>query len=119
MLEHLPFEQSLTAFAEMCRVAKKNVVISLPDAKVMYPWCIQLPKLGVFWFHLPKPRLGLKEHVFDGEHYWEINKKGYSLEKVSAAFLERVPRVELAKTYRVGDNPYHRFFVFVKVGNIG
>jgi ubiquinone/menaquinone biosynthesis C-methylase UbiE len=34
MLEHVPYEKSLEIFREMVRVARKGVVISLPDAEV-------------------------------------------------------------------------------------
>jgi 2-polyprenyl-3-methyl-5-hydroxy-6-metoxy-1,4-benzoquinol methylase len=112
VLEHMPFESSLKAFTEMCRVARKNIIISLPDAKVVYACRVQLPKLGVFWFNIPRPTFGLKKHVFDGEHYWEINKKGYSINKITNALLGCDSGYRLQKTYRVVDNPYHRFFVF-------
>jgi hypothetical protein len=112
MLEHIPFGESITGFAEMCRVAKNNVIISLPDAKVLYNWQINLPRFGSYCFSIPKITIGLKNHFFDGEHYWEINKKKFSLKKVSQAFLLAAPNFRLVKTYRVVENPYHRFFIF-------
>ena len=48
-------------------------------------------------------------HKFDGEHYWELNKVSYSLEKVLRDFSEHAA---LINTYRVPENPYHRFFIF-------
>jgi len=51
--------------------------------------------------------------VFNGEHHWEINKAGYALSKV-VKDLENVGGVSVSKTYRVDENPYHRFFVFKK-----
>lgn len=113
MLEHVPYEMSLAIFHEMVRVAKKGIVISLPDAKAAWPYAFHIPKVGTFHFHLHSPRVGLKEHVFDGEHHWEINKAGYPLSKVRND-LESTAGVSLDRTYRVNDNPYHRFFVFRK-----
>ena len=64
MLEHLPFENSLKAFGEICRVAKKDIVISLPDAETKYLCEIQLPMGKTLTFNIPKPTIGLKPHVF-------------------------------------------------------
>lgn len=109
MLEHLPYETSLQAFKEMVRVSKRNVVISLPDARGVWRYSLHLPKLGVFDLLLPRPTIRATVHQFDGEHYWEINKRNYGLVKVIRDFSQFA---ELAKTYRVIDNPYHRFFIF-------
>jgi SAM-dependent methyltransferase len=109
MLEHLPYEASLQAFKEMARVSRKYVVLSLPDAKPMWRYRFQLPKLGVQDFLIPRPRLSAPIHKFEGEHYWEINKRGYELTKV----LKDLGQIcTLVKTYRVIENPYHRFFIF-------
>ncbi|MEX2474381.1 class I SAM-dependent methyltransferase [Marinobacter sp.] len=113
MLEHVPYEMSLAIFREMVRVAKKGIVVSLPDAKAAWPCVIHIPKVGPFNFHIHSPRVRLKEHVFDGEHHWEINKAGYSLSRIRSD-LEKVSGVTLIRTYRVNENPYHRFFVFRK-----
>lgn len=111
MLEHLPFEDSCKAFREMTRVAKNHVVISLPDAQARWPMSIYIPKFGQWSFSIPKPTLGKKPHVFDGEHYWEINKQGYSVDQVLESLVQECA-IDLVKTYRVSENPYHRFFVF-------
>jgi SAM-dependent methyltransferase len=111
MLEHVPYEKSLAIFAEMARVARKGLVISLPDAATRWPMALHIPRVGLKWVSIPRPRIRAREHEFDGEHYWEINKAGYPLEKVRDDFSNAAP-VRLAKTYRVDENPYHRFFVF-------
>ena len=113
MLEHLPFEQSLEAFKEMARVADKAVVISLPDAATRWSVSIHVPKIGTLTFSIPWPRLGTPQHTFDGEHYWEINKAGYPLKRVTDALLNAGP-VQLTRTFRVPDHPSHRFFIFRK-----
>lgn len=114
MLEHLPYEDSLVAFAEMCRVSSFRVVISLPDASSGWSQSITIPKLGVFNFFIPRPRVNYPVHKFDGDHYCEINKRGYSLDKVLADLtaISRDFGFVLVKNYRVPENPYHRFFVF-------
>lgn len=109
MLEHLPYVTSLQAFKEMARVSDRNLVISLPDARTMWRYCFHLPKFGVFDLLVPRPTLRIPIHQFDGEHYWEINKKNYELDKVIRDFSQFA---ELINTYRVIENPYHRFFIF-------
>lgn len=109
MLEHLPYECSLEAFREMVRVSRKNVVISLPDAKKVYPVTAQLPRLGEVQFLCPRPFTPPPVHHFDGEHYWEVNKSDYALDRI---ILDFTRCARLIKTYRVTENPYHRFFVF-------
>ncbi len=113
MLEHLPYKQSQQAFSEMVRVTKKYIVISLPDANTKWVYSLHIPKLGRKIIHFPRPRFNKIEHKFDGEHYWEINKKGYPLQKIINDFTcnEQVRHI---KTYRVEEYPYHRFFVFKK-----
>lgn len=114
MLEHVPYEVSLAIFCEMARVAKKGIVISLPDAKPAWPYAIYIPKIGTLHFHLNRPRVRPKEHVFDGEHYWEINKAGFPLSRIQSD-LEKAAGTSLVRTYRVNENPYHRFFIFTKI----
>lgn len=113
MLEHLPFEDSLRAFGEMARVCSSKVVISLPDAKIRYPFSLHLPKFGQFKFTLPRPFTRPREHKFDGEHYWEINKKGFELKTVLAEFSS-IKTVRLTDTFIVPEHPYHRFLIFSK-----
>lgn len=108
VLEHLPYEQSCEAFSEMVRVARRHVVISLPDAQPVWPYRLHFPKLGTRDFLVPRPRLRAPSHKFDGEHHWELNKLGWPMAKI----LVDYKGVRLVKTYRVHENPYHRFFVF-------
>lgn len=118
MLEHLPFDQSLDAFRELVRVARKAVVISLPDAAHRWPISFHVPMMGPIQFLVPRPRLVAPKHEFDGQHFWEINKAGYPLKRVKKGLLDCGP-VYIAKTFRVHEHSYHRFFVFEKIkGNV-
>lgn len=113
MLEHLPYDESQRAFSEMIRVTRRYLIISLPVASNGWPITITLPKFGTFKFNIPHPRPWLIQHNFDGEHYWEINKKGYRLKKVTDDFLAQ-GSIKLIKKFYVHENPYHQFFVFEK-----
>ena len=112
MLEHLPYEQSLIAFSEMVRVAKKNIVISLPDSRKLYPFSFYIPLIGTRYIFIPRFRLKARVHIFYGQHYWEINKKGYPLKKIISDLSST--HIKLNKTFRVIENLDHRFFVFEK-----
>ena len=111
VLEHLPFELAITALDELARVARTHVVISLPDARRSWRYLFHLPRLGEKQVLLNRPQHTAPVHNFDGQHHWEINKRGYELEKVIAAFLES-GRLALLTTFRPFENPYHRFFIF-------
>lgn len=111
MLEHIPFEESVRALGELGRVARKAVVISLPDADPAWPVQITVPRLGRKSFLIRRPFFKLRKHRFNGEHHWEVNKLGHSLEQVKSRF-ESISFLRLERTFRVDDFPYHRFFIF-------
>jgi hypothetical protein len=112
----LPFENFEKALSELFRVANKAVIISLPDAKPIM--CIHIPKLirkKVF----ERPFAKLKQHVFDGQHYWEINKQGFEARKIRT-IMEKQSAIHsfiFEKDYCAFENPYHHFFIFKKMQN--
>ncbi|BHH85110.1 class I SAM-dependent methyltransferase [Desulforhopalus sp. 52FAK] len=115
VLEHLPYKQFLKAFGEMVRVAQNDIVISLPDARTLWVYLVHIPKIGEMVFHIPKPFFIKNVHEFDGEHYWEINKNEFPFRKVlNDLFLISKRQFLLTNTYRVPENPHHRFLVFRK-----
>lgn len=111
VLEHLPFDSAISALDELARVARKHVVISLPDSRRTFRYLAHIPSLGERRMILPRPQLNSPVHNFDGEHYWEINKQGYELKKVLSAMLKS-RHLKLIRTFRPFENPYHRFFIF-------
>ncbi|AJQ95470.1 class I SAM-dependent methyltransferase [Gynuella sunshinyii] len=115
MLEHIPFDMSKNALKEMARVSRNHIVISLPDAEIQWPYSLYVPKRGTKKLLLKRPFSKIKEHEFDGEHYWEINKKGYELQVIQGEIENSLEGFKLKKTYRVPENPYHRFFVFERI----
>lgn len=111
VLEHLPYSNFANAVAELARVARKGVVLSLPEfgnaaITISIPF---VRKLRFAWRALGiwHPR-----HHFDGEHYWEINKRGYRLREVVQIMTDH--QLALVDTWRNPYNPYHRFFVLRK-----
>ena len=111
VLEHLPYENFEKALWELFRVAKKAVIISLPDAGKTIK--LHIPKICRMKFY-KWPFQRINQHKFDGEHYWEINKKGYEITKVIKTMTEiaKKNKYTLEKEYRIWENQYHHFFVF-------
>lgn len=109
VLEHLPFDSFDTALRELARVSKKHVVLSLPHFGPPLQLEIKLPLFPRVRFSLKIPYY--QRHVFNGEHYWEIGKRGYSprviREMLSRYFLIRADFVPF-------ENQYHHFFVLEK-----
>ncbi|MBU1863736.1 MAG: methyltransferase domain-containing protein [Candidatus Omnitrophica bacterium] len=108
VLEHLPFSDFEAALSELKRIAKRRVIMSLPDKRPFFP--VQFPIIGrikipYFFFHQP-------EHIFDGQHHWEINARGTELKKI----LETIENMNFAviDTYQVFENYKHRFFMLEK-----
>src|SRR5690606_19509868 len=111
ILEHLPFESFTPALQELGRVSRKGVVISLPEfgntSLVMTIPFVRRLLFTFGTFPLWKPK-----HHFDGEHYWEINKRDYELRRI----IEAIEQCDLIcqRTWLNPHNPYHRFFVLRK-----
>ncbi len=109
VLEHLPFEDFEPALKELARVSKRHAVISLPHFGPPIQFYLKIPLLPSirFSFKLPYSR----KHIFNGEHYWELGKSGYSLRKIKES-LNKYFRI---KTHFIPfESQYHHFFVLEK-----
>ena len=112
LLEHLPYTNFIPALLEMRRVVKNAVVISLPDMKPVHRIHIETA-VGKISFFYPKFLSRPIDWKFDGQHYWNINNKGYSIHRIlrdieSTGF-------KLINHYRVPENPGHHFFILNKI----
>lgn len=108
-LEHLPWESFSKAAAELTRVSSRKVLVSLPDVtpffRIRLGYRFDVPVVN--WckdYSLPFA----PEHEFDGQHYWEIGKKGFPKRKIIKALEVAGLRVKFA--YRDYEDPFHRFF---------
>ena len=110
VLEHMPYESFLRGLSELRRVSREYVVISLPDITQVYRIFMELPLIGWFRLMVPKLRLRPKERVgTEHGHFWNIGEKDRPLKKVMGDITEA--GFEIEKTYRVFENPFHRFFI--------
>jgi hypothetical protein len=111
VLEHLPFEDFESALGELVRAARTHVLISLPHFGPPVKFLLKLPFFPElrFAFKIPYP----KEHAFNGQHYWEIGKKGYPASRIRAALSKHG---EIIREFVPFENQYHHFFVLQKRG---
>lgn len=111
VLEHLPFEKFDGVLRELLRVAKNNVIISLPHWGRHFSVDIRLPFFKRFSWFKKLAVLPIK-HIFRGQHYWEIGKRDFPLALVREKIVSAGFKIE--KDYIVFESPYHHFFILSK-----
>lgn len=114
ILEHLPYEESLAALKELHRVTSQWLVMSLPDATpaaaIQFP--VPFIKKVKWLFGVPSLFPPIHQITKHG-HQWEIGKRNYPLARIKGDVSKA--GFTVVKTYRVFENPYHRFFVLEKI----
>jgi hypothetical protein len=109
LLEHLPYTSFLLALKELNRVAKSNVILSLPDVTTVYRVYIELPRIRPIKIMIRHPIPRPSVHRYDGQHHWEIGKRNFPLKKIENEIISS--GFKIIKTYRIFEYPYHRFFL--------
>ncbi|MBU0546263.1 class I SAM-dependent methyltransferase, partial [Patescibacteria group bacterium] len=109
VLEHLPFDDFEKCLREMMRVSKKKVIISLPHFGPVLKLNFKIPLLKEtkLMVKIPIPIM----HKFNGQHYWEIGKKGFPSRKILNIIKIYF---NIKKHFVAFQNPYHHFFVLLK-----
>lgn len=119
VLEHMPFQDTLKAAAEMRRVARSAVLISVPDARrTLFGLRWKLPFFKER--HLAVRIPALTRQVVTGErgHHWEIGKIGYPSRFVRRAFRNIGFRVR--RSGPLPDTPCNHYFLLEKIeGRVG
>ncbi len=113
VLEHLPFDKFKRSLEELSRVSKKDVIISLPHWGRHFSLKFRVPFIHTVKFQYKSKSFPVK-HEFNGQHYWEIGKKGYSLKKIKHVI--KGTGLRLVNDYVVFESPYHHFFILKKSG---
>jgi hypothetical protein len=109
VLEHIPFVELPKALRELRRVARQAVVISVPAPLVGFSLMLNITGLAHRGLSVGLPYW--VPHRFDGEHYWEIGKRGYSLNSVKQVMREC--GFEVRRAFRPAPSLYAYFFVLV------
>jgi ubiquinone/menaquinone biosynthesis C-methylase UbiE len=109
MLEHLPYTSFLRVLKEINRVAKSNVILSLPDITTVYRVYLELPRIRPIKIMINHPFPRPPFHKYDGQHYWEIGKRNYPLTRIMHDIKQAGFNIQ--KSYRIFEFPYHRFFI--------
>ena len=107
VLEHLPYQDALKGFQELCRVSRRDVLISLPNAARAYPLELPISMFRRLRIFLPGPAWPYPAMI--KSHHWELQRPGTSTKQVLRDFGKSAT---LVQTFRVFQNPYHQFFHF-------
>jgi SAM-dependent methyltransferase len=107
VLEHVPFELFTQGLGELRRVCTRGVVLSLPDQGRVFRLDVKLPRFSRQVL-IALPRLRRRSWRYDGQHHWEVNAAGFEPACIDT-LIERAGFV-IETSYRVFENPYHRFW---------
>lgn len=112
VLEHIPFEEFEDTIKRISRCVNSKFILSLPNSSARLDVNVKLPKLPNVKIRKLIKKPFQKEYKIEdqgnGEHYWEINAKGYS-EKRITDILKKYFVIE--KRYIPSDNMYHIFYI--------
>ncbi len=106
-LEHLPWDDFSTAVRELTRVARRWVLLSLPDVTPYMRTEFEVSRKNLVKIITDLPNPNPDEHEWDGQHYWELGAKGFPVGRIIAAMEAEGLKVE--NNFRIFENPYHRF----------
>lgn len=112
VLEHVDWSSVRGAVADLARVARVGMVVTLPRSRRRISASITLPFTRTRRVALAiwgSERRGI---ISADEHYWEIDQPGQSLSAVEA--LLEASGMELRRSYRVWELDYHHVFVLTR-----
>ncbi|MEN9621727.1 MAG: hypothetical protein RLZZ67_161 [Candidatus Parcubacteria bacterium] len=112
VLEHIPFESFEKAISEMSRVARTHVMVSVPHFGPPLKLLLKIPFIKEIRaaFKIPYH----PAHTWNGQHYWEIGKKGCSAKAIREIMSKYGT---LVSEYVPFENQYHHFFILEKKSN--
>ena len=110
VLEHLPFIIFIDCIKELSRIAKKSIIISLPDRTLLK--ADKVKRLIYLLVHNPRKWYRYNKVNIDPEHFWEIGINGVS----DSVILNIIAGLEInvVSHYRNELFDYHHFFLLEK-----
>lgn len=113
ILEHLPFSSFSMALKEMGRVARNNVIISLPDhGKSLLRLTFKLPFTKEKNIQLRIPAINNKKYWAPCGHHWEMGNIDYPYRKV-AKEIEK-SGLKIMESYIPNESAWTRYFILKK-----
>ncbi|WP_300455786.1 class I SAM-dependent methyltransferase [Accumulibacter sp.] len=112
VLEHIPFPEFAKALAELGRICRGTVIVTLPAPFVGGSALLNFSGLNARGFFLGLPYW--IAHKFDGQHYWELGKRGYGIRRIRRVIQEQGFRI--AKEFRPAPSLFCYFFVLSATG---
>ncbi len=110
VLEHIHYSDAEKSLKNMAKKTK-YAVISVPHKSLYLSFFTRVPLLKPFkfLFELPTPFI---KHNFDGQHYWELGTRGYSVNRFKQSIIKA--GFDCMNDFRVTEFPYHHFFILRK-----
>jgi ubiquinone/menaquinone biosynthesis C-methylase UbiE len=117
VLEHIPWDQVEKALAELHRVTKRYVIISIPYASAVFELVVNFPLIqrimkkslvDICFLRLP---YFFRRIPIAGEHYWEMGRWGY-LKNIVRKLLQ--DRFKIMQEVRPLMDTIHYFFILEK-----
>ena len=107
VLEHIQYEDTEKSLKNMSRKTE-YLIISVPHKSLYISLILRLPIINPIkiFFAIPTPFI---KHKFDGQHYWELGTKGYSVKRFKNSI--RLAGLDCLNDFRVKEFPYHHFFL--------
>ena len=106
VLEHIPYGDVENVLNKLKLIAD-FVIISLPYCAANFKLDVKFPFIKNMRLNIECHRF-FEKHKFDGQHYWEVGKKGFSKRQITKD-LEKYFVVK--KRFTAIHNQYHLFFV--------
>lgn len=110
VLEHLDFSLFEKSLLELKRIAKKNVIVSLPYKGYFYYFSCRVPVLKTIKLELFIPKFFFNFR-FKDQHHWEIGYKGFPLKRIKNILQKHF---HIRKIIHPSEHKYHIFFALEK-----
>lgn len=110
ILEHIEYADFLGVLKKLHKIADA-LVVTLPYPGHVFKFSFKIPFLKEVTSLLKIPKF-YAVHRFDGEHYWEIGKRGFTRQKVLKDIQQT--KWKILKRYTVKHSPGHKVIVLTK-----